>query len=324
MILVETVFGSHLYGTDTPQSDRDWKRVEVPPAADILLQRAKPTIISKTKADDAAKNTAEDVDVEVWALHQFFKLVGEGQTVAMDTLFAPPWAWVREPHPLWLEIAANTDRLVSRRASSFLGYCRQQANKYGIKGSRMAAARAASEFFAEVVVGFGTQARVAEVERNMRLDLGGMEHIEFVPRETPSGSTLMHVSVCGRLVPFTASLKIASETYSKLFSQYGVRARAAERNEGVDWKAMSHAVRVGRQALELLATGRITFPRPEAANLVAVKRGELPYADVAEEIEQLLADVEAAQQTSPLPESADRGFMDEMICRAYREQVLAA
>lgn len=135
-VLMETIFGSHLYGTATASSDRDWKRVEIPPARDILLQRARPTIVTKTKADPTTKNTEEDVDVEVWALHQFFKLVTGGQTVAMDVLFSPPWAWPRPAHPIWLEIVANHDRLVSREASSFLRYCREQANKYGIKGSR--------------------------------------------------------------------------------------------------------------------------------------------------------------------------------------------
>jgi len=80
--IVETAFGSHLYGTDTPASDRDWKGVHLPPARDILLQRIERTVSSKTKADMTAKNTAADTDRESWALHQFFRLVSEGQTVA--------------------------------------------------------------------------------------------------------------------------------------------------------------------------------------------------------------------------------------------------
>jgi hypothetical protein len=42
----------------------------------------------------------------------------------------------------------------------------------------------------------------------------------------------------------------------------------AETQEGVDWKALSHAVRVGTQALELLKTGHVTFPLPNAAHVV--------------------------------------------------------
>jgi hypothetical protein len=320
-MLMETVFGSHLYGTATPTSDRDWKAVAVPPARDILLQRAKPTIVTKTKADPLAKNTAEDVDVEVWALHQFFKLVSEGQTVAMDALFSTPAAWVREPHPLWLEIVENRRRLLSRRASSFLGYARQQSSKYGIKGSRMAAARAARDFFVPLLDVYARSTPVIAFEDRIRRELCGLEHIEFAERATPSDGTLNHVSVCNRLVPLTAGVKVAAETYARLFDQYGERARQAERNEGVDWKALSHAVRVGRQAIELLETGHVSFPRPEAAFLLSIKRGELPYARVAEEIEELLPAVENAAANSVLPAEPDRAFMDDVIMRAYRAEV---
>jgi hypothetical protein len=49
---------------------------------------------------------------------------------------------LREPGPEPREIRANSNRLVTRRAASFVRYCQQQANKYGINGSRVAAARA--------------------------------------------------------------------------------------------------------------------------------------------------------------------------------------
>jgi predicted nucleotidyltransferase len=38
-LICETVFGSHLYGTSTEQSDRDYKGIFLPSAQDILLGR---------------------------------------------------------------------------------------------------------------------------------------------------------------------------------------------------------------------------------------------------------------------------------------------
>lgn len=35
--IVELEFGSHLYGTSTPNSDRDYKAIYIPEAIDILL-----------------------------------------------------------------------------------------------------------------------------------------------------------------------------------------------------------------------------------------------------------------------------------------------
>lgn len=321
MIIMETAFGSHLYGTETPASDRDWKAVRIPSADEILLQRVKLTITDNTKANTAIKNAAGDVDRETWALHQFFKLVGEGQTVAMDALFSTPAAWVREPHPVWLEIVANRHRLVSSKSASFLGYCRQQANKFGIKGSRMAAAEAVADLLASIH-DHKPNAKLMDVAHMIEPPLAGMEHVEFVEVPTPSGGTIRHLSVCGRKAPYTSSLKGAAEMFARLFDQYGARARAAKNNEGIDWKALSHAVRVGTQAVELLTTGHVTFPRPEAQHLVAIKTGRMDYVVVAEWIERLLGDVETAAARSTLPAEPDRELMDQITVAAYRLAVL--
>lgn len=320
VILMETAFGSHLYGTATPASDHDWKAVRLPPAREILLQRVKPTITDNSKSDTSIKNAAADTDRETWALGQFFKLVGEGQTVAMDALFSTPAAWVRDPAPLWHEIVANRHRLVSSKAASFLGYCRQQANKYGIKGSRMGAAEAACGLL-ESLLAAQPKAKLGDVAEQVERALGGMEHIAFPEIVGGSGVTIKHIEVCGRKAPYTSSLKLAAEVFARLYDQYGARARAAKNHEGIDWKALSHAVRVGRQALELLATGHVTFPRPEAAHLVAIKTGQLAYVPVAEEIERLLDEVEAAQAASPLPPHPDYEFMDDLTAAAYRQVV---
>ena len=42
--LVVTVHGSHLYGTSTPSSDRDYKGVHLPSGRELVLQRAENVI----------------------------------------------------------------------------------------------------------------------------------------------------------------------------------------------------------------------------------------------------------------------------------------
>ena len=106
--------------------------------------------------------------------------------------------------------------------------------------------------------------------------------------------------------------------------EYGDGALQAERNEGIDWKALSHAVRVGREALELLEAGKITFPLPYAAEILGIKRGERPYEEVGEEIERLVAAVEVAAVHSALRDEPDRDFIDGLVARTYRAAVLEA
>lgn len=322
--IVEMKFGSHLYGTSTPASDLDIKAVHIPAASDILLQRAKPVVSWKSKSDGTLKNTADDTDFESYSLQKYLALASEGQTVALDMLFAPESAFMQDPSPLWREIQQNRHRLLTCRYASFVGYCRQQANKYGIKGSRMSAARAAVEVLERQVLFRGTTAPL-ELAHDAILGLAAVhEHIAIEDIPSPGDRMIRHLVVCNRKAPYTSTIKNAHGIYKSLFDEYGKRALAAERNEGVDWKALSHAVRIGHQAIEVLSTGVVTFPRPEAEHLLAIKTGKRPYDAVAEEIETLLSDIETQALVSLLPESPDRDWIDGFIARVYKENVVGS
>jgi hypothetical protein len=327
MQLVRIKFGSHLYGTATPESDLDYKGVHVPAARDILLQRAAPVLGAKVKAREGVRNAPGDVDDESYALHRYLQLLAEGQTVAIDMLFAPEWACVGVVHPLWRHIQLNAERLVTRKSAAFVGYCRTQANKYGIKGSRVAAAKRAMDFFVERLEALGPQARIVEVAAQLP-PLCVDEHTKLVeqPRKT-SGQLVLELDTevffecCNRKVSYGNTIKAAWEMYKRVYDEYGARARLADTNEGVDWKALSHAVRVGQEALELLGTGRVTFPIKNAGFLLDIKKGLLPYSAVAHEIEHLLDQVEAASKVSTLREEPDQGFIELLVERAYAEAV---
>jgi hypothetical protein len=321
--IISMRFGSHLYGTATPASDADFKSVYVPEAREILLGRVKSVISTQSKSDPAARNTAGDVDRETFALGKYLGLVCEGQTVALDMLFAPESAWLSEPDPLWFEIFQNRDKLLSKRCQAFIGYCRQQANKYGIKGSRMAAARRARDYFEAMLPTHG-HVKLSEFAPILSAMTDDDQHIDIVTILTGAerDRPLDHFDCCGRKVSFTQTVRQAFDVYSRLFAEYGKRALAAEQNEGIDWKALSHAVRVGEQAVELLETGFVTFPRPSAEHLVRIKTGQLPYSMVAAEIETLLLDVERAAEASKLPDRPDTSFCDDMVLSAHRAQVV--
>jgi len=107
------------------------------------------------------------------------------------------------------------------------------------------------------------------------------------------------------------------------FEEYGQRALLAEKNEGVDWKAMMHATRVCREAEELLLTHTISYPRPEAVLLLQIRKGELPYRQVAELLEAGMERLEECQRLSTLPEEPDRAFGEQMAVSAYRASVLS-
>lgn len=334
--IFSTRFGSDLYGTATPQSDIDYKVVFIPKADDILLGRVKGSFNRNDKQDDRSgqqrRNHAGEVDIEYHSLDKFLSMAADGQTVALDMLFATPLLIDGKKtiegsiSTTWMHVWENRHRLLSRRSQAFIGYCRQQANKYGIKGSRMAAAEKVAAFFERQVSEKGAQAKTIEAldDWSREMAMPGTEFTNIVEAQEAKGqqAAIRAYECCGRKVLFTVSMKEAAEIFGRLFDQYGERARKAKKNEGVDWKALSHAVRVGHQAVELLSTGHITFPRPEAVTLYQIKMGHVPYDRVAGMIEDLLLVVEQEAARSILPEEADHAWIDGFVSLRYRDAVI--
>ncbi|MCE9564638.1 MAG: nucleotidyltransferase domain-containing protein [Planctomycetes bacterium] len=178
--IVRMQFGSHVYGTNVPTSDLDFKAVHLPPARDILLQRVKNAVHISTKQDRTLKNTAEDTDFESFSLQKYMKLLLEGQTIALTMLFTPE-RWIIEADPVWHEICEQKSLWLHRGVSAFAGYCRQQANKYGIRGSRVAASRAAADWAVGWIAIWGHQKKLKEIWPAVE-DLcdRGLEHIAVV------------------------------------------------------------------------------------------------------------------------------------------------
>lgn len=326
--IVEMKFGSHLYGTNTPASDLDFKAVHIPTARQLILDNPqKYDVITKnTKNGSLEKNTADDVDHESYSLKKFLKLASEGQTVAMDILFCPANMLLTPPHPIWETIRSNKHRITTSKAASFIGYCRTQANKYGIKGSRMNTAEALANLLAEKMDIYGTTTKLAEIRPDLEAFVKAHEHcglIEIDQNTLGVTNKMWHLESTNRKCPLTFTLKNAHQIYSNIFNEYGKRARAAKDNQGIDWKALSHAVRVGRECIELLKTGGIVFPRPEAAHLIQIKTGQLGYDQVAEEIEQILVDAEEASAISPLRVEPDFEWIDDLIYEVYRNRVIS-
>ena len=123
-------------------------------------------------------------------------------------------------------------------------------------------------------------------------------------------------------IPVTASVKLALATYERKAQEYGARARAAEQMDGSDWKSLYHAVRVAHEAMELMATGKLTFPRPEKDLLLEIRLGKLPLEAVQDMIEENLERVEKAVLVSSLPEKPDYAFADNLVEVFYRGAVL--
>ncbi len=320
-IIAKIKFGSHLYGTSTPQSDLDIKGVYIPCARDILLQQVTPMISQSRPKKEGEKNTSEDVDYELYSLQRYLELLSEGQTVALDMLFAPDWAMMEPPSPVWEDVKKLAPRIFTKGSLKFVKYCRQQANKYGIKGSRVAASRLALTTLEKAEQKYGAKAKLECASEELSRTAASNPFLKIIESQDGNGAAIRYFDVCGKKAMFSASIQKAKEVAQKLVNEYGHRALAAERNEGVDWKALSHAIRVGYQAIEFFSSHKMTFPRPEAEHLLAIKQGKVDYPKVAEEIEDLLDTLEKVALASTLPDSIDSKIIENFVVDTYAKQV---
>ncbi len=319
--IVRMRFGSHLYGTATPASDTDFKSIFVPTAQSILTQSAPRTLSNQRPKSHGEKNYAGEVDEEKISVQQFLKLAAEGQTMALDMLFAPPYAIIGETSWEWREIIANRHKLLTRKSAAFIGYARTQANKYGIRGSRVAAARASLAMLEKAVDDHGSTSKLEVVADQIDALMMAHQHMSIFEDTTPHGQKILLWEVCDRKMPLSASTKNARDIMQRVVDEYGRRALMAETQQGIDWKALSHAVRVGQEAVELLTSGHITFPLPNTAHVVDIKLGRMLYQDVAQEIEDLLERVEKAAATSALPDGPDEEWICSFITHVHQHEV---
>lgn len=312
--VVKIKHGSHLYGTNTETSDTDYKGVHIPDRRSILLQRSEKTHDGSTNKS-YEKNSKDDIDFQSYPVFKFYEMISKGDTTAIEILFAPE-DMIVEQSDQWPAIREMGMEFINAECKGFVGYCQRQAAKYGIRGSRMASVEKASVMLAELIKDLGPRAKLNDAIKTIETFAENDPHSELRYIEGANGK-VKHFVCVDRALPYNTTLEIAYSLYNRIYKNYGARAEAAKENEGIDWKAVSHAIRVANQAIELLETGHVTFPRPEADYLLQVKRGELKYEDVSKVLEDLVEKVGVVSEKSTLPAETDMEELEKAVEAVY-------
>lgn len=296
--------GSHLYGTNGPTSDLDFKGVGFPSLEEILMDRVpKQWAAPKRSKAEGEKNGPDDIDRETYSLGYFVDMACGGQTVCLDMLHAPPSALL-EVSETWAELVAMRSQFYTRSMDSLIGYARRQAAKYGIKGTRVATLRQVLD----LLESFPPTSRLKDVWDQL-------PEGEFCVKHPPPAihNNVAIYEVCQRRLLATMSVAYALDPLKKAFASYGERALLAETNTGIDWKAISHAFRAAYQMEAIYTAGGFTYPLQQTEFLKAVKAGNLPFKDVGPELEAIIDRVEQLALASKLPETVDREAVDAWL-----------
>ena len=309
-LVCEIKFGSYLYGTNTPESDLDFKGIFLPSLEEILLGRIPKTAASSTK-DDTRKNKAGELDCEYYSLHHFLRLATQGQTVAIDMLFAPENCVHKNEQLGWIwdAIVAERQRLLSKQMNAFVGYARGQAAKYSLKGDRLNKLREFRDILEDTDLGHA-HVPISDLWNDLPRD---------DERSNPQG--VRELQIAGKWYGESTSIANVLMSVNNSLSRYGKRANAAADAEGVDWKAVSHAVRVSYELEDLLMHGEICFPLRYADLLLDIKTGQHPMEVVQDIIDESLAINEKLITSSSLPERVDTEWWDNFLVETIIRQL---
>jgi len=308
-IIVKMIFGAHLYGTATPDSDFDYKGIFLPTKEQLLLGRI-PKSHNYSTGREESRNTKNDIDIELYSFHYFIKLACDGQTVAMDMLHAPE-NMILQKSNIWDAIVKNKQKFYTKNLRSFIDYARRQASKYGIKGSRINAALQVLKIL-----------KKEDSSKKMREVWNQLPRVEHCYDVDPDPNGMRQYQVCGKSFQESTTIGYVIPIVEKFYNDYGRRAKLAAENKNIDWKAVSHALRAAYQTKEILTENTINFPLRTADFLVKVKQGKLDYlSEVGPVLETLMEEVESLALTSNLPETVERGFWDQFVCDTLEREL---
>lgn len=314
-MLAKFIHGSHLYQLNTPESDQDFKGIYMPSLKDMVLGKVKDTVDFSTNKSNE-KNSSDDTDYEVYSIQKFVQLLSKGEMVTFDMLFAPESAVTYYDefgnmisselaeeirHPVYKIRNEFYDLFIHKDMKAYFGYCRRQAAKYGVKGSRLDSLYLVRSAYDSYSRKDGD--RLEKIKSLLPVN-------EFLKKEED------HYEVLGKKHQWTTHLSEFIERVESEISKYGNRANLARNNEGIDWKAVSHAFRAGFQLESALINGRmqVVLPDKERELVLSIKKGELDWlSEVKPSLEALMDRVELVAENSTLPSKPDIDKIEEVL-----------
>ena len=298
------VSGSTLYGTNLPTSDIDYRGIFLPPLED-LISKTDIGEWSSSTGDKSSKNSEDDIDITMWSVHKFIKLLEVGDTNAFDTLFAfNTFAEISSTEEMKV-IYDNREDMYPDSLRSFFGYALGQVKKYSVKGDKLQDVIKVRD----IVFKYDPESKIKDIKEYLILT----NNLSLVTDDTAE-----YYKVLDKRFITNIRLSEFIEKLDGIISAYGTRAKASMDNNLVDWKSMYHAFRVLLECRELMTKGTITFPLAQKDFLLSLRNQEVLPEDAFKMLEELYDEVSNFEKTDDnYLKSVKRKDSKGMICKFY-------
>jgi hypothetical protein len=320
--LTKILVGSHLYGTNNKDSDKDYKGIFLPSFKEIATNKV-PRVYDESTNKKATKNSSNDVDSHMYSLHHYLDLCYKGDAGAIEMLFAPK-SNIVQTSLLWKQIVANRNKLISRNMTGMVGFAKSQAIRYSAKGDKINILSSIirllndtdKELFGDVIDKL-PESKYVEIKYNRTPDIEKYYLEETLWRDYNS-----FVVICDKQFQGTVKVQYVKKSLQKLLDRYGNRANEAADNGGIDWKSISHSIRVAEEVRILLQYGEIYFPCVSVSGIRNIKEGKRDLKECMDYLEDELETIKNLQEKSNLREKPDRNFFDNLLVSTYEDRVL--
>jgi len=328
-VLFSVQYGSKLYGTATPTSDTDLKSIYLPDFCEIVALKKQTIFKHRWDAQgqpipDGISMPENGVEEEFIPLQVFLKDFFVGQTYAVEIAFAVVAGLHYDPnnseYKSWkMELCENlitemVNRFKNKNVYSMVGFALKQTMDYVTRGDRLNKAKAMVN---TINCMLDKLESVGHDRLNVRFDVDSMDVLGaptpldylaengFTVGETKNNNKVTRtLELNSRSYLETTAISHTLKAINKLIDAYGERTTAAS-TANVDFKSLSHAVRVYQQSIEYLETGKVTFPRQNADFLLKIKQGLADFEEVKNLLKSLDKDVQEKILKSNSPSSED-------------------
>lgn len=287
-LIFNCITGSQLYGLSTPTSDTDYRGICIP-TMEVLLNPFTPF--------EQKDSGFGEEDRVVYSLGKFIKLCADSNPNIVELLFIPKDKVLVQTKE-WDILLANKKYFLSKKAKyTFLGYAFAQLNS--IKTHRQWFIDPPKDKPHRKDFGLSDSPIVSgdnlDSVLNIKSDLFKPEYQEEFSKEREY-----------RLA------KKKWDNYASWKDNRNPARREMEDKFGYDCKNSSHLLRLMSEGKELLLTGNITFPLPNADEIRQIKLGKYGYDELLSKVGALEKEFETWYNQSTLPNAPDRNALTEL------------
>ncbi|KKM66569.1 hypothetical protein LCGC14_1479910 [marine sediment metagenome] len=335
-----TVAGSRAYGTNTPESDWDYRGVCIIPNKSLYFG----TGLNKF----AQMDKGFDDDRVIYDLRKFIGLAMESNPNIIELLFTDERHHIKSTK--WFDmVIEHKNKFLSKNARyKFSGYAFAQLKRikrhrgylmnspkkkpersdFGLPEQKLITADNMGAFqwlIANLLKGTVDYLNMSE---ELREELKNINYIGAVQKGVPDYCWGEVQDLTGASDEWIASM-MHEKAYINALNEWNSyqtwqRNRNKDRAEiekkfGYDCKHAMHLVRLMRMGMEILETGKVHVFRPDREELKAIRNGAWTYSQITEYADSCEKKLESLYKTTKLRKQPDRKFLDELCVDIIEE-----